>query len=85
MGTIAEKWLEEGKEQGRQDGLLFGVRDSIIDILRMRFGHVPEWIGQSVDRIDDLDRLKSLRRRSITVESLASWKEAFEETQQCNQ
>ncbi len=99
MGTIAEKWLEEGKqlgielgiekgiekgirkgiEKGKQVGMMAGLRDSIVDNLQMRFGDVPDWIIQSVDGIDDLDRLKALRRRSLAVESLASFAEVFEE------
>ncbi len=86
MGTIAEKWLEEGKqlgirlgiEKGKEAGLMVGLRDSIIDILQMRFGLAPDWIIQFLNGIDDLDRLKALRRRSLTVESLASFAEVFE-------
>jgi hypothetical protein len=51
------------------------ARESVLDILEVRFGNVPEPISQAINKITDLAILKSLRRKAIQIASL----EAFQQ------
>jgi hypothetical protein len=52
-----------------QQGKVQEAREAILDYLEARFGSVPREIIRAVDAIDDLDRLKALRRQSAVVSS----------------
>lgn len=73
---------QEGLVEGRQEGLVEGERigqergelreaaASIVEILEMRFGVVPGETAARLERIDNLQRLRGLRRQALSVASL---------------
>lgn len=67
MPTIAESWIEEG----RQEGELRSTRRILLKLLRQRFGPLPEAVEQRVAEADPvtLDRWLD---EMLTAPSLAS-------------
>ncbi len=54
------------KEKGRQEG----QKETIVEILRMRFGKIPAEIVERIDRIDDPAALKTLLRKAIQLNQM---------------
>jgi hypothetical protein len=57
-------------ERGELKGKLNAIRESILEVLQTRFGEVPEELGNTLDRIEDVEPLKNLLRQAITIASL---------------
>lgn len=66
MPTIADTLREEGVQQG----VLEDAREAVIDILEMRFDVVPQSIIKTINGLDDISILKSLRRKAVKAISL---------------
>ncbi|MBK9053730.1 MAG: Rpn family recombination-promoting nuclease/putative transposase [Chloroflexi bacterium] len=71
MGTIVREWLQEGRQVGRQEGRQEGLQETIIETLAIRFGEVPDELVEAVRQLKDVDRLRSLHRQAVLVDSLA--------------
>ena len=71
MGTIVREWLQEGRQVGRQEGRQEGLQETIIETLAIRFGDVPDELVEAVRQLKDVDRLRSLHRQAVLVDSLA--------------
>jgi hypothetical protein len=72
---------EKGLEQGVHLGKLHEARLSILEILQERFLDVPaEWTG-SLERIDNGELLRALRRRAVSAESLAEFEAELQAAQ----
>ena len=69
---------QEGRQEGLQQGLLQGLlqdaRESIVEFLQARFGKVPAGLAQRISKIDDLEKLRELRRKAATVGSVKEFK-----------
>lgn len=52
-------------EEGQQKG----VRESIVDVLTVRFGEVSDEIVTGLYQVDDVDMLRSILRQAMTVDS----------------
>ena len=59
-----------GIQQGMQQGYLSDARDSVIENLETRFGSVPKLLKKRITQIDDMDKLRELRRKAILVPSI---------------
>jgi hypothetical protein len=55
---------------GVAQGTLKGRRDAVMEVLETRFGTVPQTIVDGLERITDVDLLKTLLRNAIAVQSL---------------
>jgi hypothetical protein len=67
MATLAEKWLQEGLEQGLQE--------SIVEVLEARFGSLPAPVREQIQAVGQFAVLRILLRDAVQVDSL----QAFEE------
>lgn len=72
MGTIAQKWREEGRLEGRQEGMKKAMLTNIQQALSIRFAikrkvYEPKLKGLS------LLKLKQLHKSVLTVSSLAEF------------
>ena len=75
MPTIAEQFInqgieigrEKGIELGRQEGEIQGKIDDILEILETRFSFVPSIIKIRLEQIDTPDVLKSLLKSAVTI------------------
>lgn len=70
MSTLAEMWMEQGVARGLEQA----TQNSVIEVLEIRFGSVPEEIVAAVAQIHDLDALRSLFRQAVTVDSLTTFR-----------
>ncbi len=68
MGTIAEKLISRGRQEGRQEGL----KDVIEDDLAIRFG-LKRKVYESKLRNLPLAKLRQLHRTALTVANLAEF------------
>ncbi len=59
-----------GIERGIERGSLQSKRESIIELLETRFSEVPSELRAVLNQIEDLEILKQLFKRSITVASV---------------
>ena len=59
--------MEEGKQEG--------VREMIIDSLQIRYGVISTELIEHLNQIDNIDMLKELHRKAITVESLSDFEQ----------
>jgi predicted transposase/invertase (TIGR01784 family) len=72
-----QKGREEGKKEGKQEGLQEGLREAlreareaVLDILQTRFNKVPRRMVKKITAIDDMEQLRELRKKSLTVSTL---------------
>jgi hypothetical protein len=65
------------KQEGLLQGSLQDARESILDILEVRFGVVPAAVAESVNAIEQLAVLRALRRKSAVVQTLDEFKSAL--------
>jgi hypothetical protein len=77
MPTLAEQWIEEGKEVGLQQGLLEGKKEgiiiSILDLLRLRFDAAPASLTERLSLIEEPEALSLILRQAATAESLTAF------------
>jgi predicted transposase/invertase (TIGR01784 family) len=73
MGGFVEKWIEKGKEEGLEVGRQQERRNSILDLLLLRFDAAPVSISNRLEEITDLETLRELNRQAATAESLAAF------------
>ena len=72
MEIRAEK---RGMERGMERGFLLNARESVLELLEVRFEAVPEELVNAINQIEDKVQLKDLHRQAIIVESI----EAFQQ------
>ncbi|MDI6794696.1 MAG: hypothetical protein QME81_17825 [bacterium] len=68
-----------GRKIGREEGLLEDRREMILEALDERFGEIPFFVSEAVNRIEDRDVLKSLLRCAVRSASLEEFREALTE------
>ncbi len=77
MPTLAQQWIEEGIAKGLEQGQQVALRESILDLLQIRFGAFPELIATRLTKVEDLATLRYLNRRAATVETLTAFVEVL--------
>ncbi len=68
-----QEGLQQGLQQGKQEGLreaLREAREAVLDILQTRFNKVPRRLVKKITAIDDMEQLRELRKKSLTVSTL---------------
>jgi hypothetical protein len=78
QSDFAKKYFGEGRDKlradGKAEGKAEGKRESVLSVLEVRFGDVPEALVHAVNAVTDVELLSGLLREAAAVESL----EAFE-------
>ena len=64
-GSLAWRWLQEGREEGRKQGREEGV----LCLLNKRFGPVPSWAEERVKALS-IDQLDELLEKMLVASSL---------------
>ena len=64
--TLAEQWREEGREEG----CAAEAQRSVIDVLNVRFGRVPEGLSEKIRSEPNLAKLRDLLIHSLKASSL---------------
>jgi len=70
-----QQGMQQGMQKGLQQGLLEDSREMILEALDERFGEVPSFVFEAVNRIEDRDILKSLHRCAIRCASLKEFEQ----------
>ena len=70
VDTLTRMSLQEGRQEGREEGSLAQARESVIEALEIRFGEVSTDLRERITALDNLRTLKAQHRRAITVPSL---------------
>ncbi len=70
------------QKAGIEVGSLQTARESVLDNLDVRFGAVPAELADAVAKIEDLEWLKQLHRRSVVVESVETFQGLLAEGEQ---
>ena len=71
MPTIAEQFINQGKEIGREEGRqIQGKIDAILEILETRFSFVPSILKTQLERMDNPCVLKFLLKSTVTIGSV---------------
>jgi len=70
--------LKQGWDMGVEEGTREGMRQSILEVLRARFGDVLWDIRNSLWDVKDEEDLKDLIRKAISAESLEEFLRALE-------
>ncbi len=73
--SIEQIGIEKGIQQGLQKGILQTARKSIIQVLGIRFGEIPQPLAAAIDKIDDASRLEMLHKKAITIESIEKFEQ----------
>jgi hypothetical protein len=72
--TMAERLIEQGKAQVIKQGIEQGQRrakqETLLKLLRFRFGSVPESMTNEITLIQSLARLDSLFERVLNAQTL---------------
>ncbi|WP_041675869.1 hypothetical protein [Sulfurihydrogenibium azorense] len=55
---------------GKEEGLIEGLRQSVIDAIEFKFGYVGEDVREKVNQISDVNQLKELHRKVVLANSL---------------
>lgn len=81
MAGFVEKWIEQGKAEGLQEGLQEGqqaLRNTIMDLLLLRFDAAPKTVSHRLREITDLETLRMLARQAASVGSLPEFEKQLE-------
>ena len=67
---MLQQGRREGRREGRQEGPIEGLQKAVLEMLRQRFGRVPQAVRQRVREISSSSELTKLTRRILTANSL---------------
>ena len=67
--TLAQQFRQEGRQEGRQVAL----QEDIIEVLSVRFEHVPEGLKEAIGEIAEELRLRALHKAALRATTLESF------------
>jgi predicted transposase/invertase (TIGR01784 family) len=89
MQTVADYWIEQGREEGIEQGIERGIeqgieqgiergriqnlQENILDLLRIRFELTGEEIGERITAVTDPPILRQLHRQAATAETAVAF------------
>ena len=79
QSTTYERILREGREEGREEGLVTEARRFLVRLGTQQFGEPDPTTAAALEAIQDVDRLESLGERILRPD-LKSWEELFAKT-----
>lgn len=77
-----QQGLQQGIQQGIQQGLNIGfteeARESVIEVLEIRFSVIPEDIARQIKSVEVRETLRSLRKQAILCKDLNSFRKMLD-------
>jgi hypothetical protein len=70
-----QKGLQEGLQKGLQKGLQEGLQEAILSILEFRFGNKGKGYKEELEAINEIERLRALKRAVLEVNDLNAFEE----------
>ena len=77
LSDIEEYALKQGRQEGLQKGLQKGRQDSVVQLLRARFGRVPPGIVEAVRSVASEKKLARLLKRAALCADLEEFSKAL--------
>ena len=71
---LIQKGIAQGIQQGDSQGQLKRARKAVNDVLEVRFDIVPRSIIHEIDRIEDVQVLEKLHRKSVNVKDFKEFR-----------
>ena len=82
-----QQGVQQGLQQGIQEGIQAGIRqrlqearDSVLEVLGIRFGVIPEDIARLLNTVEVTETLRSLHRQSVICKDLNIFREMLDRT-----
>jgi len=75
MPTLAQKWMEKGRMEGRMEGMILDAQEMVMEALTERFGSLNPELSVKIKTIVNRDLLKKLHKMAIRVNSLEEFEE----------
>ena len=63
--TLTEKWIMEGLEKGKQEGLIKAKKDDIKSAILIKFGVLPKELEEKIETTDDIQILDEMFKKVI--------------------
>ena len=73
VATLAEQWMEEGAQRGA----IANARESVLQVLEVRFGAVRDDLRGRIEAIEDLSVLRELHKTAVAAPSLEDFGRAL--------
>jgi hypothetical protein len=67
---MADMHREEGWQVGHREGTVVALRNTLINLLREKFGKVPRAVERTIAATDDVARLDAWLRRLVRVDTI---------------
>jgi hypothetical protein len=84
MPTLVEKWIEKWRDEGMEKWMEKGsqrtARESVTELLEIRFGNRPPQILTWLNQLTDVPTLKGLLRQAATAHSIGEFEKFLEST-----
>ncbi|MEI8311791.1 MAG: hypothetical protein WCH98_13650, partial [Verrucomicrobiota bacterium] len=65
-----EQALSQGLRQGLSQGRLLALQEDVIEVLAIRFSHVPEGLREAITVIAEEPRLRELLKGALRAETI---------------
>jgi len=79
MDTLADQWMEQGKNEGRTEGIVLGKlensREMLLEAISEKFGTISADLVRRINSVESHETLKMLFKQTFRVESLEEFKE----------
>lgn len=69
MAENLENWAKKERQEGRQEGWREGGKRLLTQQIRMKFGGLPEWVGQRLEQANS----EQLDQWSLSVLTAERW------------
>jgi uncharacterized phage protein gp47/JayE len=67
---IVNPLIEQGRKLGVQEGAIGAKQETLIDLMQLKFGALPQAIVERVQSITEIEQLQTFLRRVITTNRL---------------
>ncbi len=81
MPSLAEIWMERGKERGEQIGRLNELYESIKIGLEVKFKQISEKLFVSIQNITEMDKLKEIQKALYMINDADEFKKFVQKHQ----
>ncbi len=82
--TLAQQFRQEGREEGleetmtlakkfRQEGRQVALQEDVIEVLSVRFEHVPEGLKEAISEMTEESRLRALHKAALRADTLETF------------
>ena len=79
MPTLAEKWIEQGRMEGRMEGMILDAQEMVVEALMEKFGLIKPELSVKIKGIVNRELLKILHKLAIRANSLSEFEEKLKQ------